>query len=230
MHPFCPGPELCNDSYVSDQFSIDVWSDVVCPFCYLGSRQLDLALEAFEHRDDVVVTHHAFELDPSTPLVVERSLDEIVAAKYSLPVEHAREQHRRLEAQASSLGVTMDFDRARATNTFDAHRVIALANSQGLGDAMAKRLFRAYFGEGRLISDHEQLDELANDVGVEDTPLLWSSDAYARDVRSDETTAQDLGISGVPAFVVDRKFMVMGAQGMEKILEVLQRAWERRAA
>jgi predicted DsbA family dithiol-disulfide isomerase len=221
---------MCNDAYVSEQFSIDVWSDVVCPFCYLGSRQLDLALEGFEHRDDVIITHHAFELDPTTPLVVERSLDEIVAAKYALPVEHAREQHRRLEAQAASLGVTMNFDRARATNTFDAHRLIALASTRGLGDAMAKRLFRAYFGEGRLISDHDQLDELAHEVGVDDASRLWTGDAYASDVRSDEAAAQDLGISGVPAFVVDRKFMVMGAQGAEKILDVLQRAWERRAA
>ncbi|HEY5103699.1 MAG TPA: DsbA family oxidoreductase [Acidimicrobiales bacterium] len=215
---------------MTETFSIDVWSDVVCPFCYLGTRQLEQALEQFEHRDEVMVSHHAFELDPHTPLGLDQTLEELVATKYDMPVERARELHHRLEAQAQELGVTMAFDTARPTNTFDAHRLIALSTTQGLSEPMSQRLFRAYFSEGLLISDHEQLNKLAGEVGVADAPALWMSDAFTSEVRADETSAMELGITGVPAFLVDSKFMVLGAQGSEQILDVLRRAWERRAA
>jgi predicted DsbA family dithiol-disulfide isomerase len=215
---------------MAETLSIEVWSDVVCPFCYLGSRQLALALERFEHRDDVVLSHHAFELDPHTPLALNLSLEELVAKKYDMPVERARELHHRLEAQAEELGVTLSFNKARPTNTFDAHRLIALSSSQGLSEAMSQRLFRAYFSEGLLISDHDQLNELASEVGVNDAASLWESDAYASEVRADETSALELGITGVPAALVDSKFMILGAQGVEQMLDVLRRAWERRAA
>jgi len=209
-------------------FSIDVWSDVVCPFCYLGTRQLEKALEQFEHRDEVVISHHAFELDPNTPLGLTQTLEELIAQKYDMPVERARELHHRLQTQAQELGVTMAFDRARPTNTFDAHRLIALSATQGLSATMSQRLFRAYFSEGLLISDHELLNELARDVGVADAPALWESDAFTSEVRDDENTAMELGITGVPALLIDSKFMVLGAQGIEAMLDVLRRAWERR--
>lgn len=215
---------------MAETFSIDVWSDVVCPFCYLGARQLDQALEQFEHRDEVVLAHHAFELDPNTPLGLNQTLEELVATKYDMPVERARALHDRLQAQAQALGVTMAFDKARPTNTFDAHRLIALSATQGLSDPMSKRLFRAYFSEGLLISDHDQLNELASEVGVSDAPSLWKSDVFTSEVRADERSAMELGITGVPALLIDSKFMVLGAQGVEQILDVLRRAWERRAA
>jgi predicted DsbA family dithiol-disulfide isomerase len=215
---------------MAESFSIDVWSDVVCPFCYLGARQLDQALEQFEHRDEVVLSHHAFELDPNTPLGLSQTLEELVATKYDMPVERARALHDRLQAQAQELGVTMAFDKARPTNTFDAHRLIALSTIQGLSSPMSKRLFRAYFSEGLLISDHDQLNELASEVGVSDAPSLWESDVFTSEVRADEKSAMELGITGVPALLIDSKFMVLGAQGVEQILDVLRRAWERRAA
>jgi predicted DsbA family dithiol-disulfide isomerase len=215
---------------VTDTFSIDIWSDVVCPFCYLGSRQLALALEDFEHRDDVVVNHHAFELDPRTPKDLATSLTQLVADKYGMPVEKAEALHQRLEAQAHELGMTWSMAAAKPTNTFDAHRLIALASMQGLGDEMSERLFAAYFCEGLLISDHERLNELASAVGVSDASSLWATDAYSMDVRADESAAQELGVTGVPAILIDNKFMVLGAQGVEKIADVLRRAWERRAA
>lgn len=215
---------------MTDTFSIDIWSDIICPFCYLGSRQLTLALETFEHRDDVVVNHHAFELDPHTPKNLATSLTQLVAEKYAMPVEKAEALHQRLEAQAHELGMTWSMSTAKPTNTFDAHRLIALASTQGLSDEMSERLFAAYFSEGLLISDHERLSELANDVGVTDASSLWASDAYSMDVRADERTAQELGVTGVPAILIDNKFMVLGAQGTEKIADVLRRAWERRAA
>ncbi len=210
--------------------TIDIWSDVVCPFCYLGSRQLSLALEAFEHRDEVDVILHAFELDPHSPASFDLPLDELVAKKYDLPVEKARELHHRLESQALDLGMTWSLASAKPTNTFDAHRLIALSTSKGLGEAMSRRLFKAYFSEGLFLSDRLQLDELAREVGVTDAPALWAGDDYSSEVRADEARAEELGITGVPAFLIDNKFMVLGAQGAEQIVDVLRRAWARRAA
>ena len=213
-----------------DSFVIDVWSDVVCPFCYLGSRQLSAALETFEHRDEVVVRHRAFELDPRTPAVIGQSLEELVAKKYQIPVERSRELHHQLEEQARTYGMTWSFASAQATNSFDAHRLIALSSTQGLGEPMSQRLFSAYFSEGLLISDRDVLNSLAREVGVEGAPDLWTSGAFVDEVRADETEAAELGISGVPAMLMDHKFMVLGAQGADKIADVLQRAWQRQNA
>jgi protein disulfide-isomerase len=215
---------------MSETFVIDVWSDVVCPFCYLGTRQLHEALQQFEHREAVVVRHRAFELDPHAKLAYDRPLAELVAAKYQIPVTQVHTMHDRLLSNAQAFGMTWSLDTARPTNTFDAHRVIALASSQGLGDAMSERLFRAYFSEGELLSDHARLSELAVEVGVSGVDALWESEALSDEVRADELAAQELGISGVPAFLMDSKFMVSGAQGTEQLLDVLRRAWARRAA
>jgi len=215
---------------MSESFVIDLWSDVVCPFCYLGSRQLAVALEQFDHRADVVVRHRAFELDPHAKLAYDRPLAELVAAKYAIPVSHVHTMHDRLLASAEALGMTWSLDTAQPTNTFDAHRVIALASTQGLGDEMSQRLFRAYFSDGQLVSDRETLRSLGDDVGVRDVGALWESDAFSAEVRTDENDALELGITGVPSFLMDSKFMVSGAQGPVQILDVLQRAWARRAA
>jgi predicted DsbA family dithiol-disulfide isomerase len=215
---------------MGEAFVIDIWSDVVCPFCYLGTRQLHEALERFEHRDQVTLRQRAFELDPYAKLAYDRSLTELVAAKYAIPVSQVHAMHERLEGQARAFDMSWSFESAQPTNTFDAHRVIAFAATQGLGDAASERLFRAYFSEGELVSDHQRLSELAGEVGVRDVETLWDGDAFADVVRADEMAAQELGITGVPCFLIDSKFMVSGAQGAERILDVLQRAWARRAA
>jgi predicted DsbA family dithiol-disulfide isomerase len=215
---------------VSENFVVDVWSDVVCPFCYLGTRQLADALVHFEHRDDVVIRQRAFELDRNTPLHLERSLAELVAQKYSMPVERVHDMHARMEGEARELGMEWSFDTALPTNSFDAHRVIALGSSQGLGSETAERLFRAYFSEGDLISDRERLSALALDVGVQGADALWSSVDFIEEVRADENAAEELGITGVPCLLLDEKFMVVGARGSHEILDVLRRAWARRAA
>jgi predicted DsbA family dithiol-disulfide isomerase len=215
---------------MSETFVIDLWSDVVCPFCYLGTRQLAAALVQFDHREDVVLRHRAFELDPHAKLAYDRPLAELVAAKYAIPVSQVHTMHDRLLASAEALGMSWSLDAAQPTNTFDAHRVIALASTQGLADVTSERLFRAYFSEGRLLSDHATLNELAGGLGVTDVDALWQSDAFTAEVRADENAALELGITGVPSFLMDSKFMVSGAQGTDEILGVLQRAWARRAA
>jgi predicted DsbA family dithiol-disulfide isomerase len=213
---------------MNDPFFVDIWSDVVCPFCYLGARQLDLALNRFEHRDDVVLRHRAFELDPSAPTDYDLSLPELLARKYSMPVERARSLNERLEGDAAVLGMVWSMKDARPTNTFDAHRVIALSRTQDLDRPMSERLFRAYFSEGLLVSDREVLTSLAKEVGVVGVEGLWRDDAFSDEVRADEADAQELAISGVPSMLIDGKFMVVGAQGADQILDVLERAWARR--
>jgi predicted DsbA family dithiol-disulfide isomerase len=215
---------------MNECFVIDIWSDVVCPFCYLGTRQLAEALADFEHRDAIILHHRAFELDPRAKLVYDRPLAELVAEKYAMPESTVHTMHERLESQARALGMSWSLESAQPTNTLDAHRVIALASSQGLGDEASERLFRAYFCEGELVSDHRRLSELAGEVGVSDADTLWESDAFTDVVRDDEAHAQELGITGVPCFLMDSKFMVNGAQGTAQILDVLRRAWARRAA
>jgi predicted DsbA family dithiol-disulfide isomerase len=215
---------------MSEPFVIDIWSDVVCPFCYLGTRQLAEALSHFEHRDDVELRHRAFELDPSSKLHYDASLEELVARKYSMPVSSVQAMHTRMQGEARELGMEWSLGTAQPTNTFDAHRVIALAATQGLANETSERLFRAYFCEGELISDHDALGELASQVGVTGVDELWGDDAFAADVRADEAAAQELGITGVPCLLLDGKFMVVGAQGSHQILDVLRRAWSRRAA
>ena len=215
---------------MSESFVIDIWSDVVCPFCYLGLRQLADALVDFEHRDDVVLRHRAFELDPRAQLAYDRPLAELVAAKYAIPASSVHAFHERLVGQARSLGMDWSLEIAQPTNTLDAHRVIALASSQGRGDEANERLFRAYFCEGELVSDHQRLSALAGEVGVSDVDTLWEGDAFTDVVRGDEAYAQELGITGVPCFLMDSKFMVSGAQGADQIRDMLRRAWARRAA
>ncbi|HTT58596.1 MAG TPA: DsbA family oxidoreductase [Acidimicrobiales bacterium] len=206
--------------------AIDVWSDVVCPFCYIGSAQLDRALEGFQH--DVAVTYHAFELDPNAPAATDEPLDEVLAQKYQIPAERARAMNARLADQAAQLGLTLSFATVRRANSLDAHRVLDLATSQGHGGAMRERLFRAYFSDGLLISDHDTLNALAAEVGVSGAPELWEGDALVSEVRRDEQEARNLGLNGVPAFVLDRRLLVSGAQGAEAIGQALAQAWESR--
>ncbi len=215
---------------MNEQLRIDLWGDVVCPFCYLGTRQLYLALDQFEHRERVVIRYHAFELDPAAPRDEQRTLDEVLAAKYSMPLERARALNGRVEGEAAALGMTWSLRDARPTNTFDAHRLMARATDQGRDGAMSERLYRAYFSDGELLSDHSTLARLASEVGVVDAEEVLASGDLADRVRSDEAAAQELGISGVPAFAIDDKFIVVGAQGADQLLSVLERAWARRAA
>lgn len=213
---------------MSDLLTVEVWGDVVCPFCYVGERQLSQAIDLFDHPVEVI--HHAFELDPHAPLSTDESLDELLSKKYQMSVGQAQAAHRRLRAQGEQLGIDFSFATVRRANSFDAHRLLALAASQGLADAMSTRLFRSYFTDGLLISDHETLNTLAHHVGVRDASELWTSDAFVEEVRKDEVDAHSLGINGVPAFLIDQRVMVSGAQGTEALGDALRQSWATRAA
>jgi predicted DsbA family dithiol-disulfide isomerase len=211
---------------------VDIWSDIACPWCYIGKRHLESALEGFEHREQVTVRWHSFELDPQAP--PERGGDNAstLARKYGTSREQAVGMLEKMTAVAAEDGLELHFERARSGNTFDGHRMIHLALAHGRQDAMKERLMRAYLTDGELISDHGALRRLALEVGLGEDAVdaLLAGDAYAEEVRTDEYTASRLGISAVPFFVVDRAFGAAGAQPPEQLLELLQRAWEARSS
>jgi predicted DsbA family dithiol-disulfide isomerase len=207
---------------------IEIWSDIACPWCYLGKRRLETALTDFEHHDDVTVTYRSFELDPEAPAerVGERAA--YLAAKYGMKVEQARAMEDQMTMRAAADGLRYRLDIARAGNTFDAHRMLHLASAHGVQVAAKERFMRAYFTEGKLMSDHETLVRLSTDVGIpeDDAREALASGRFADEVREDERTAQELGIRGVPFFVIDRRYGVSGAQSPEVLLSALQRARE----
>jgi predicted DsbA family dithiol-disulfide isomerase len=210
---------------------VEIWSDIACPWCYIGKRRFEAALAAFEHRDDVRVTWRSFELDPSAP--TEREGDRAVhlAEKYGTTRERAEDMQQQMTDVAAEEGLDFRFDIARDGNMFDAHRVVHLAAEHGRQDAMKERLFRAYLTEGQVVGDHAVLERVALEVGLpeDEVRALLGSDRYAAEVRDDEQTAQSLGISAVPFFVVDRAIGASGAQSPEVLGELLDRAWEARS-
>jgi len=210
------------------QLTVDIWSDVVCPWCYIGKRRFEAALEQFEHRDDVTVLWHSFELDPEAPPVAEGKSAERLAAKYGMTVEEAAGRQAEITTLAAQDGLTYDLAESRGGNTFDAHRLIHLAAEHRLGDAAMERLMRAYFSEREAIGDRETLQRLAVEAGLpaEEVREVLEGERYADAVRADERAATQIGIRGVPFFVLGRKYGVSGAQPAEVLLQALQQAWD----
>lgn len=212
---------------------IEIWSDVACPWCYVGKRRLEAALALFPQRDQVEVTWHAFELDPSAPRRLDGSLSyvERLARKYRTTNEQAQAMIERMTGVAAADGLDFHFERICPGNTFDAHRVIHLAAQHGRQDAMKERLLRAYLCEGEAIGEPEVLIRLAGQVGLgtaDDEALVRSmlaGDELTREVRADEREAQEIGISGVPFFVFGGRFAVSGAQTPDVLTMVLQKTW-----
>jgi predicted DsbA family dithiol-disulfide isomerase len=207
---------------------VDIWSDIRCPFCYIGKRRFEVALDRFEYRDQVEVTWHSFELDPHLKTQPGKSLYEYLAEIKGQSLEWSEQMHDQLTATASTVGLAFNFERAVVANSFDAHRLIQFAKTKGMGDQAKERLLKAYFTEGADISDLPTLLKLGSDIGLDKIELerVLHSDAYSENVRSDESTAQRLGIRGVPFFVLDQQFGVSGAQTPETFLEALQHAWK----
>jgi predicted DsbA family dithiol-disulfide isomerase len=204
--------------------TVEIWSDVVCPWCYVGKRRFEQALASFEHRDEVAVVWRSFELDPNAPPEREVSSSEHLAAKHGMSVEQAEQTNRQMTETAAAEGLEYHLDRTRGGNSFDAHRLLQAAKDQGRQDEMKERLMRAYFTEGEAIGDAETLVRLALEVGVDPTPLKGGG--YADAVRADEQLAMKIGIQGVPFFVLNRRYGVSGAQPADLMLQALETAWD----
>ena len=207
---------------------IEIWSDIACPWCYLGKRRFEHALERFDGRDEVEVVWRSFELDPHAPKEADVDVATIVARKYGRPREEIVRQHAQMTEMAAAEGVEFRFDLTRRTNTFDAHRLLHLAREHGRQDAMKERLLRANHAEGVPISDHAELERLAVEVGLpaEQARETLLTERFAEAVRDDERVASELDVHGVPFFVVDRRMAVSGAQQPELFLKMLTKARE----
>ncbi|HWD55899.1 MAG TPA: DsbA family oxidoreductase [Acidimicrobiales bacterium] len=208
---------------------VQVWSDFACPWCALGLARLEATLRDFEHRDEVRVGHRSFELDPRAPASRDRTMADVVAAKYGRTPAEVRAGHERLTALGREAGVVFDFDRVRLGSTFDAHRLAQSARGKAEEGALVQGLFRAYFAEGRLLSDHNVLREVAADarLDVVVTDEVLAGDRFEAEVRLDEVAAEDLGVTGVPYFLINGAWPIPGAQDVETLGTVLRRAWSR---
>ena len=202
---------------------IDVWSDVACPWCYVGKRNLEQALDQLGL--EVEVRWRAFELDPTAPASTSRSMAEILSIKYGTTLEQAHEMNRQMTATAAKLGLEYHLDTLQLGNSFDAHRLAKLADEHGLGGEMAERLFAAYFTESLRISDPDVLLRLGVEIGLDadEITALLEGDAFAEDVRADEAMAAESGFTGVPTFVIDGQFAIPGAQPAETLVRLLGR-------
>ncbi|MCW2621717.1 MAG: oxidoreductase [Frankiales bacterium] len=212
---------------------VEIWSDVVCPWCYIGKRRFEAALKQFAHADQVELTWRSFELDPTAAPsgTLLGSQVERLAEKYGRTLPQAQEMLDGMTQTAAAEGLAFRFDLSRSGNTFDAHRLLHLAREHGLQDTLKERLDHGTFTQGLSVSDHEELTAVAVEVGLAeaDVRAVLASDRYADAVRADIAQAQAYGVTGVPFFVIDEKYGVPGAQPAETMLQVLEKAWADRS-
>src|SRR6266700_734634 len=206
---------------------VEIWSDVACPWCYIGKRRIEGALAQFEHQDQVEITWRSYQLDPQAPRTSEETMNELLARKYGMSQKQAAAANDRVSGIAAQDGLEYHMEQVQYGNTFDAHRLIHLAATHHLQDEMEERFFKAYFTEGVKLGDVETLVKLATEVGIdaEEARTVLASDRYAHEVRADIQRARRLGVQGVPFFAIDEKYGVSGAQPAEVLKEVLEQAW-----
>ena len=209
---------------------VDIWSDVVCPWCYVGKRRFEAALARFPHRDDVEVRWRSFELDPRAPRLRTDDRIEHLSAKYGIDREQAEAMDRRITEAGREAGLELRLAATRGGNSFDAHRLLHLAAEHDRAAALKERLLQAYFTDGEPIGDPEVLARLAVEVGLPAAEVdnVLAGDRYAEAVRADERYAQALGATAVPFFVIDETYGIAGAQPPQVFLNVLERAWSER--
>ncbi|QNU17586.1 DsbA family oxidoreductase [Geobacillus zalihae] len=207
---------------------IEVWSDFVCPFCYIGKRRLEQALEPFPHRENVEIVFRSFELDPNAPNETPLTIHEIIANKYGISIEEAKRANADIGRQAEAVGLTFRFETMKPTNTFDAHRLAHYAKEKGKLNEMVERLFYAYFTESKRISDRDVLLAIAEATGLDraEAEEVLASGRYTQEVRRDEEEAAALGIRGVPFFVLNGKYAISGAQPVDVFRRALEKVWE----
>lgn len=213
---------------MENKMKVEIWSDVMCPFCYIGKRKFEAALNTFQHKDSVQVVWRSFELNPNLNYKPERDAFSYIAEIKGQTREWSVKVHDTMTKSAKSVGLEYNFDKAKITNSFDAHRVIQLAKKYQMTDEVEERFFKAYFTDGELMSDHETLVRLAAEAGLskEEVTTALETDQYAEEVRNDVAEARRLGINGVPFFVLDQKYGVSGAQDTSVFTETLQKAFD----
>jgi predicted DsbA family dithiol-disulfide isomerase len=207
---------------------IEIWSDFACPFCYIGKKKFESALRKFNYKDEVEVIYRAYQLNPFASKVMEGSAYEVFAKSHSITVDQAKEKFAYVTKAATSVGLEYRYDIIQMTNTFDAHRISKWASTVGLEAILTERLMKAYFIEGKNIADEQVLALLASDVGLnkEEALSILRSNRYENEVKHEFQEAKKLGVSGVPFFVLNRKYGVSGAQDEAYFRQVLDHLWQ----
>ncbi|MES1216150.1 MAG: DsbA family oxidoreductase [Bacteroidota bacterium] len=207
---------------------VDIWSDIRCPFCFMGKRKFEKALSRFQHKDKVEVEWHSFELDPGIKTKKGTSLYDYLAEIKRISREDSQQLHDQIVERGKEDDISYHFDTAVVANSFDAHRLIQMAKLNGLGDQAEERLFKAYFEEAKDISDHLTLIILGDEIGLDAKLVkqMLDSDAFVKEVRNDEKQAKEYGIKGVPFFVINDRYGISGAQSTDVFLQTLEKAWQ----
>lgn len=203
---------------------IEIWSDIMCPFCYIGKRQLEAALEQFPN-NDFEIEWKSFQLDPTITPQSGKDVYTFLAERKGMSLEQSKEMHKGVAERAKSVGLDYNFDKTVISNSLEAHRIIQLAKTKKLGDQMEEIFFKAYFTEGRDLNDGPTLIELAEKAGLNKNDVievLESDHLYLKEVQNDISEAQQIGVQGVPFFVFDRKYAVSGAQPVEAFVQTIQ--------
>jgi len=209
------------------KMKVEVWSDIMCPFCYIGKRNYEAGLKQFTDSSNIEIVWKSFQLDPNIPEAVSENVYQYLADRKGMSYEQSVQMHESVVATAKRAGLEYNFDKAVIANSFNAHRMIQLAKTKDLGDAAEERLFFAYFTEGKNFGSAEVLVELGKDIGLTEAEVqtALTDDSYAYKVRQDVEEAQQLGVRGVPFFVFNRKYAISGAQPPEAFLETLEKSF-----
>lgn len=206
---------------------IEVWSDVVCPFCYVGKRELASALGDFEYADQVEVVWKAFELDAAAPAEGADATEHLMT-KYGISAEQVAAQNDQLAARAQEVGLQFNWQASKSANTLDAHRLIKLAETAGLADEATDKVMSAFFTDGELVSDHQVLTRIGSEIGLDEARVreMLAGVEFTEQVRADQQEAAGYGISGVPFFLFDGQWAVTGAQSAELFGQALEQVWQ----
>ena len=207
---------------------VDIWSDIRCPFCYIGKRKLETALQDFDHKDEVEIVWHSFELEPDLVSNPTENIYDHLAKRKRISKEQSVQMHKQMGAYAKAEGLSFNFDSIVVANSFDGHRLIHLAHGLGLGGVAKERLFKSYYTEGADISNKTVLVNLGKEIGLDPTVVqeMLDGDAYGAEVREDEQHAHEIGVTGVPFFVINQRYAVSGAQPSDIFLKALDHAWK----
>ena len=211
---------------------VQIWSDVMCPFCYIGKRRFEQALQQFDNKADIEIEWKSFQLNPHLKTDPSLNVTQYLADIKGWTIDHARQMNDHVTQMAAEVGLTYHMDKAIVANSFDAHRFAHLAKQNGKGEDAEEALFNAYFAEGKNIADHDTLAGLGESIGLDKVLVeqTLATNQYAADVQQDVAQAQQLGISGVPFFVLDNKYGISGAQAVPVFLQTLEKAYSEWAA
>lgn len=221
--------ELKTINMNAPKMKVEIWSDIMCPFCYIGKRHYEEALLKFAYANNIELEWHSFQLDPSLPKPASKlNTYQYLAERKGMSYEQSVALHKNVVDMAKLAGLNYNFDKAVVANSFDAHRLIQLAKTKGLGDEAEERLFKAYFMEGKDMSDAETLISLGKEIGLDEATVrrVINSKEYTDEVNRDIAEAQQIGVQGVPFFVFNRKYAVSGAQPSDTFLNVLKKSFE----